>query len=59
MQGFIVIDYFDQFPEFIEQMGTWIGGGKLNLKKQFTMASKMLLMHFLACSKVKIKEKCW
>ena len=29
MQGFIVIDYFDQFPEFIEQMGAWIGEGKI------------------------------
>ena len=29
MQGFIVIDYFSQFSEFVEQMSEWISEGKI------------------------------
>ena len=29
MKGFIVIDYFSQFSEFVEQMSEWISEGKV------------------------------
>jgi hypothetical protein len=29
MQGFIVTDYMPRFPEAMQQMGQWIGQGKI------------------------------
>lgn len=33
MQGFIVTDYVDQYPEARKQMGQWLAEGKLKRKE--------------------------
>lgn len=33
MEGFIVGDHFDKLPEFIDDVGGWLGEGKMNYKE--------------------------
>jgi NADPH-dependent curcumin reductase CurA len=57
VQGFIVIDYFDQFPEFIEQMGAWLSEGKVKSEETVYEGIENAVNAFLGLFEGKNKGK--
>jgi len=57
MQGFIVIDYFDQYPEFIEQMGAWFSEGKIKSEETVYHGIENAVYAFLGLFEGKNKGK--
>ncbi len=57
VQGFIVIDYFDQFPEFIEQMSAWMSEGKIKSEETIYQGIENAVDAFLGLFEGKNKGK--
>ncbi|MGX1114016.1 NADPH-dependent curcumin reductase CurA [Pseudoalteromonas sp. MBR-15] len=57
VQGFIVIDYFDQFPEFIEQMGAWLSEDKVKSEETVYEGIENAVNAFLGLFEGKNKGK--
>ena len=59
MQGFIVFDHWDEYPAFVETMGTWIEEGKIKNRETVYHGLENSVEAFLGLLKEKILAKCW
>lgn len=54
LRGFIILDYFDRFPEGAQTMAGWLMEDVSNLKQMSCRALKTRRHHWIACSRVPI-----
>lgn len=59
MQGFIVMDYWEHYGEFVEQMGQWIKEGKVKSEETVYEGLENAAEAFIGLFEGKTKVRCW
>ena len=57
MQGFIIFDFVDKYPDAMNQLGQWLGEGKLSYKETIVEGFEVTPQAFIDLFKGKNKGK--